>query len=215
MRCLPRSRSRARAAIAFAVVLLASPSRASAQCTSTETCLRAIEAAQQQTHTITADFVQVKHVSLLDEPLVSSGRFVFKRPDRIRLQIEQPQPAIVIINGSDVQIPNLPERDRQALAMAPTTALFTQLGAIFTGSTHALQDGFDVTATQDGAAIQVKLVPRLASWQRMFRTIEIRFAGADLMAEAIRLEDGFGDRLDITLRNVQRNTDVPDALFEK
>jgi len=215
VRCLPRSRSRARAAIAFGVVLLASPSRASAQCTSTETCLRAIEAAQQQTHTITADFVQVKHVSLLDEPLVSSGRFVFKRPDRIRLQIEQPQPAIVIINGSDVQIPNLPERDRQALAMAPTTALFTQLGAIFTGSTHALQDGFDVTATQDGAAIQVKLVPRLASWQRMFRTIEIRFAGADLMAEAIRLEDGFGDRLDITLRNVQRNTDVPDALFEK
>ncbi len=215
---LPRKRSRLAAARVVLAAGLAVAARAFAECTSTEACLRAIEAAQQETRTIEADFVQVKHLSLLDEPLTSSGRFVFKRPDRIRLQIDQPQPTTIVINGKDVNIPslvNLPASEKQAITMAPIAAMFTQLGAIFTGSTRALQEGFEVAARQaDADMIEVKLRPRLAAWQRLFRSIEIRFGGVDLMAQWLRLEDGFGDQLDITLRNVQRNRDVPDALFD-
>src|SRR5262245_636016 len=98
-----------------------------AACMSTEDCLRVIEQAQHGTQTVSAEFVQVKHVTLLDEPLVSTGRFVFKRPDRVLLRVETPQAATVAINGRDVRIPNLPERDRQALAMTPVAAMFTQL----------------------------------------------------------------------------------------
>lgn len=195
-------------------LLSAGASRAQ-PCDSTAACLRLLEAAQRQTRTITADFVQVKHLSLLDEPLVSSGRFVFKWPDRMLLQVERPQPATVVVNGSEVQIPNLPERERQAVAMAPIAAMFTHLGAIFTGSVQGLGEGVEVVAAPDGAAVVVKLVPRQEKWQRWFRALEIRFAGRELVAETIRLEDGFGDRLEITLRNVQRNADVPDALFAR
>ncbi|HUI25331.1 MAG TPA: outer membrane lipoprotein carrier protein LolA [Candidatus Kryptonia bacterium] len=181
---------------------------AAAPCTSTESCLRAIEAAQRETHGISAEFVQVKHLSLLDEPLTSTGHFTFTRPDHITLHIEQPQPATITINGQDVQIPNLPEHERQAMAMAPLAAMFTQLGAIFSGSTAALRDGFEVTAVPvepGDDAIDVHLVPRAESWKRLFRTIDIRFAGKELLAHQIRLEDGFGDRLDITLQDVRRD----------
>lgn len=197
---------------------LAGVAPALAECSSTEACLRAIEAAQRETRTIEADFVQVKHLSLLDEPLTSSGRFVFKRPDRIRLQVDQPQPTTIVINGKDVSIPslmNLPASEKQAIAMAPIAGMFTQLGAIFTGSTRTLQEGFEVAARQaDADTIEVKLKPRVAAWQRLFRSIEIHFGGPDLLAQQLRLEDGFGDQLDITLRNVQRNRDVPDASFD-
>ncbi len=204
--------------LAWALALLLPAAGAAAACASTPACLQVIEAAQRDTRTITADFVQVKHISLLDEPLTSTGRFVFKRPDRIRLQIDKPQPALIVINGHDVQMPNLPERERKALAMAPVATMFQQLGAIFTGNTQALQEGFEVSAAAvagaDPPAIAVDLQPRLAAWQQMFRTIHIRFAGAHWMAQEIRLENGLGDRLEISLRNVQRNTDVPDAIFE-
>lgn len=189
----------------FWVLLGFAPIATAAPCASTESCLQAIETAQRATHRISAEFVQVKHLSLLDEPLTSTGRFTFIRPDHITLQIEQPQAATIIIDGQHVQIPDLPERERPAVAMAPIAAMFTQLGAIFSGSTQALRDGFDVTAMQHDAAIDVHLVPRAESWKRLFRVIDIRFAEPDLVAQTITLEDGFGDRLEITLRNVQRD----------
>ncbi len=196
------------------VVALPLAGRARARCASTEECLRTIERAQQETYTISAEFVQVKHLSLLDEPLVSSGRFVFKRPDGILLKIEQPQAATVVIKGQDVHIPNLPERERQAMSMAPIAAMFSQLGAIFSGSTQALQTGFEVTADEDDATIHVKLVPRKPEWKRMFRTIDLQFFGPEYFARQIRLEDALGDTLEITLRALQRNIDVPDATFD-
>jgi len=200
--------------IAALLALCVGRAHAIARCASTETCLRLIQQAQQDLRTMAADFVQVKHVSLLDEPLVSSGRFLFRMPDRILLKIEQPQPLTVTIRGHDIQIPNLPERERQALSMAPTAAMFTQLGAIFSGSIQALSQGFEVTAAEDDSAIQVHLVPRQEAWKRMLRSIHLRFAGPELLAEKIRLDDALGDSLEITLRNVQRNIDLSDSLFE-
>lgn len=182
-------------------------------CSSTDTCLQAIEAAQRDTRTITAEFTQIKRVSLLDEPLTSSGRMVFKRPDHVLLEIQQPQQTRVVIAGADIHIPNLPESERQGLSMAPMATMFTQLGAIFTGATSELRAGFEVTARAAGDGVDVHLVPRDAAWQRLFRTVDVRFAGPDLLVRSIGLADGLGDSLEITLRNVQRNTEVPDATF--
>lgn len=201
-----------------AALALAAPallhSVALATCASTEACLQAIATAQQGTRTVSAEFVQVKHVTLLDEPLVSSGHFLFKRPDRILLQIETPLAATVVIKGRDVHIPNLPERDRQAMAMAPVATMFTQLGAIFTGAVEGLQDSFEVTARPDDTGIAVTLRPRRPDWQRMYRSIELRFAGPELSTQQIRLEDALGDHLDITMRNVRRNVELPDTMFD-
>jgi outer membrane lipoprotein-sorting protein len=200
--------------IVGAVVPLLAGAHAMARCSSTATCLQAIEQAQKETRTLAAAFVQVKHLNLLEEPLVSSGRFVFKRPDRMLLKIEQPQPASVVINGQDVQIPNLPARERQALGNLPIASTFTKLGAIFTGSMQELQGNFEVAAFEEDGTIHVRLVPRRSAGQAMFQTIEIVFSGADLTARQIQLQDVLGDTVQITLRDVQRNIEVPDSTFE-
>lgn len=202
-------------AIAGALAWLAlSADCACAHCTSSEACLQAVEHAQRDVRTVAADFTQVKHVTLMDEPLVSSGRVLFKRPDRILLKIEQPEPLTVAITGRSVHIPNVPDHDQQALGMAQLAAMFAPLSAIFTGSEQILKESFDVTAREDDqSAIQVDLLPRDASAKRMFRNIQLRFTGPELVAQTIRLDDGLGDNLEITLRDVQRNVDLPDALF--
>jgi outer membrane lipoprotein-sorting protein len=202
------------AVVGVAAGLLLGAAPAVTRCTTTKACLQVIQEAQQDVHTLAAEFVQVKHVSLLDEPLVSSGRFIFKMPDRILLRIEQPQPLTVTIQGRDVHIPNLPERERQALGMVPMTAMFTQLSAIFSGSLQAVEQGFEVSAAQEDTAIQVDLVPRQEAWKRVFRAIHLRFAEPGLFAQQIRLDDALGDSLEITLRDVQRNIDIPDSMFD-
>jgi outer membrane lipoprotein-sorting protein len=197
----------------LAAGLTLGPARAVGRCASTEACLQVIQQTQPDIRTMTAAFVQVKHVSLLDEPLVSSGRFAFKRPDRILLKMEQPQPLTVTIAGREVHIPNLPKRERQALGMAPMASMFTQLGAVFTGSMQALEQGFEVAAVEEDSAIQVALVPRQERWKRMFRSIQLRFTGPQLLVQKIRLDEALGDNLEITLSDVRYNVDIPDATF--
>ena len=98
--------------------------------------------------------------------------------------------------------------------MAPVATMFTQLGAIFTGAVQGLQDSFEVNAHSDDGGIAVKLRPRQAAWQRLYRSIELQFAGPELATQHIGLEDGLGDHLEITMRNVQRNVAIPDAMFD-
>jgi outer membrane lipoprotein-sorting protein len=196
------------------LVLLLLTRAPGAPCTSTASCLAEVERAQRDTRALTADFTQVKHLSLLGEPLVSRGRLSFRRPDRMRLEIAEPVQATVVVNGRDVRLPGLSEQDAQALATAPVGAIFSQLGALFVGDTASLHEGFEVVAAPAGEGVTVTLVPRLESWRRIFQRLELRFEGAEMLVREIRIEDALGDRLEITLEHVQRNVDLPEALFE-
>lgn len=186
---------------------------AAAACDSSEACLAAIEAAQADTRTLNARFTQSKRLSLLDEPLVSTGRFVFARPDRMRLEVDSPHPAVIVVNGRDVRIPGLAGPDAEQLAHSPLAALFTELGAMFGGSPAALRRNFEVQAVAAGDGITVTLTPTLPAWQNLFRIIELRFGGPALILQAMRMEDSLGDRLDIVMSDVVRNRDVPADAF--
>lgn len=201
------------ALLVCAMVALATSVRAIPPCATTEACLQQIETAQQATETLSARFTQTKHMSLLSEPLVATGRFAFKRPDRILWEIEQPDKATVIINGGQLVIPGLAEKERQALATLPVATALSQIGALFTGDVQALRDTFDATASADSDAIQVHLVPREQAAQGMFSRIDLAFAAPRLTLRSIRLENRLGDRVEVALDDVVVNAALPDALF--
>lgn len=182
-------------------------------CASTDACLARLAAAQASTTAIDARFVQTKHVSLLDEPLVSTGRFRFRRPDHVRLDIETPRPGTILIAGRSITIPGLDATEQRALAGSPMAAMFTELGAVFAGTLERAPAHFAVSARGDGEAIVVTLTPTAADYQRLFRSIEIRFGGPLIMVQSMRLDDALGDSLEVQLRDVRRNPDLPDAVF--
>ncbi len=195
------------------LVVLISARAAAGVCASTAECLAVIDRVQQDTRTISAHFAQVKHVSLLEEPITSSGHLLLKRPDHILIRIDNPQPATVRINKGQVEIPNLPEHERQALSMAPMAGMFGNIDALFSGSLKGMQEKFDIAATGDSGGIDVRLIPRDESLKQSFHTIELRFDGPQVLIHRIRIEDALGDHLELTLQNVQRNVDIPDAVF--
>jgi outer membrane lipoprotein-sorting protein len=199
-------------------ILLAGPmltaSTTPGLCTSTLTCLRALEQAQRETRTITGRFVQTKRLSLLNEDLVSTGSFVFKQPDHVLWKVEEPRPMAVLVTGQEVRIPGLPDQDRRAMATGPIPAMFRQLGAILTGSVETAKQDFDMTAHEEGKSIRVKMVPREPQARRVFRELHVSFSGEHLLVQEIRLENALGDSLDISFSEVQRNRDVSDSTFD-
>jgi outer membrane lipoprotein-sorting protein len=184
-----------------------------ASCTSTETCLQQIEVAQRGTTSIQARFTQTKHMSLLQHPAVATGQFSFKRPDRVRWQIEHPDSATVIINGSQLVIPGLPEEERKALGTMPVATALAQFSALFAGDLRAMKTSFDATAEAGDAGIEVRLVPRQEGTHGMFTRIDLTFAAPDLTLRRIRLENQLGDRVEVVLEDVVINAALADSLF--
>ncbi|MBX3024710.1 outer membrane lipoprotein carrier protein LolA [bacterium] len=195
------------------LLLLLAGAAGAAPCDSTATCLAALNAAQAATRSVDARFVQTKHVSLLDQPLISTGRFRFRRPDHVRLDIETPRPSTILIAGRAVTIPGLPPSEQRALADSPMAAMFTELGAVFAGNLDRAPAHFAIVARADGDDIEVTLTPTAPDFQRLFRAITLRFAGAAPTVRSMRLDDELGDRLEVELRDVAYNVDLPDALF--
>lgn len=202
-----------RALIAGLLLPLLPAAAAAVLCDSTAACLAKLNTAQAATRTVDARFVQTKHLSLLDEPLVSTGRFRFRRPDHVRLDIETPRPSTILIAGRSVTIPGLPAAEQKALADSPMAAMFTELGAVFAGNLDRAPAHFTIDARGTDEAIEVTLTPTAAEYQRLFRTIALRFSGPEAMVQSMRLDDALGDHLVVELRDVRRNVDLPDAVF--
>ncbi|MFN8641022.1 MAG: outer membrane lipoprotein carrier protein LolA [Candidatus Binatia bacterium] len=200
-----------RACLAAALVAILRSAAPAAPCDSTDACLKVLAAAQAATRTIDARFVQTKHVALLDEPLVTTGRFRFRRPDRVRLDVETPRPTTILIAGRSVTIPGLTETEQQAVAGA---------------------DGGDVHRARRALRRHARPRPRPLRHRRPRRR---RGDRADADADgtgfptpvpydhaALRgprdagpvdaSRRGLGDDLEIEMRDVRRNVEMPDAI---
>jgi len=199
-------------ALAFSCLLLAPAEQALARCASTADCVSEIQAAYRDVATFRASVTQTKHVSLLDEPLVSTGHLAFKKPDRLLLEMDAPRPLKVIVNGTRIWIPGLDPEAEAALAAAPTVML-SRLQAIFTGDLAALEQSFDVRAEEDDRGIAVTLQARDARMFNTVQTMELRFARPDLLLHEIRIRNALGDALDIVLRDIQKNPVLSDSMF--
>lgn len=201
-----------RTVIVIATALAAHAASVWAVCADTDACLRAVEDAQRSTQALSARFEQTKHLSLMAEPLVTRGQFAFKQPDQILWQIDEPK-ITVRIDRQGVHLPDLPKAESEVAELAPFSEMMRELSGMFTGSLAGVRGAFDVRAQGDAAAIRVHLVPRKAQWQQMFRSLELAFAGPDLVMKTIHLDEALGDSLDIVFSDVHRNDTVANAAF--
>lgn len=179
-------------------------------CEGVEACLRTIEDGQRATRALSARFQQTKHLSLLAEPLVSTGRFAFKAPNHVLWQIDEPKVTIEI-DGTGVHLPDVPNAEGEMAALAQFGAMMREMSGMFTGSLTGMQKSFAVTASSDAAAIRVHLAPRREEWQRMFRGVDLTFTAPDLLMHTIHIDEALGDSLDIVFSDVHRNDDTAEA----
>ena len=196
--------------LAATVVLGAVRCAAATVCDSTDACLQVIAATQGATRSLSARFRQTKYVSLLAEPLVSTGRFAFKQPDQILWQLDEPR-VTVRIDRQGVHLPDVPGVAEEAAALAPFSDVMRQLSGMFTGSLGTVQNHFTVQAHADEATIRVHLVPRDEQWQRMLRSLDVAFAIPDGVVKTMRLDEALGDHLEIEFSEIHRNDTVADA----
>lgn len=178
----------------------ASSPAATAGCGTPQQCFARMTDAQRGVARIRAGFRQTKRVALLTDPLVSTGRFTFERPDRVRWEMVTPEPLIVEIAGSSLRAG--PPGAVADVDAGPAVGLFRDLGGIFAGaSDYAGEERFTLGAGTSGPWSFV-LTPRDPSVARVIRGIDIELDSASGGPRRVAIIESGGDRTEIELLDV-------------
>ena len=180
--------------------------------------MRAIEDAWRDVRTVHATFDQTRLDEVFEEEIVSPGEMWFDRPDRFRCDYAEPRalitlilPEILFIYVPEIEqvdywrFENADERDRQ----------MHHLLIGFGFDTEELIEQYIVTRPEDDAPrLRVEPRPWIAE-TCPFTEMELIVNEDTLRPERIRYMDPSGNEFTLTMKTVETDMPLDDALFDK
>jgi outer membrane lipoprotein-sorting protein len=202
----------------FALLLLLLPALLRAG--DTNAVLAAWLAAQTNVATWSADFVQTRSLKALNQPLVSTGRVWFAKPNRFRWELGQPVQTIAVRDVEQLQViyPRLKRVERYPLADGRSGPLGEALGLLDAGFPRSHSDfnqRFRVVSLQTtNDAWLLGLQPASPSARRMLPEIRVTLAKQTFFLLANELVFPDGSRLRNDFSNAVLNPAFPSDLFQ-
>ncbi len=163
---------------------------------------------------MTCDFVQTKHISLLAEELKSSGSMTFRKPGQLRWEYTEPYIYRFIFNGERVFIGN---DDRNNVIEARKNSIFGTIARVMmntvSGRIGELKNDFDISLEGPATAHSINLIPKKREMKRLLSKVELTVDEKAGTITHIRLTEKNGDTTDITLSDIKLNTPVDETPF--
>jgi outer membrane lipoprotein-sorting protein len=169
--------------------------------------------ASQKIKSIRCDFVQEKNLSLLSEKIVSKGKFLFKKENKVRMEYVQPFKYLMIINNNNVYIK---DGNKENKVSAKSNKLFQQINRLMidcVNGTALNNPDFSVKAFESNTAYLIELTPVAKNLKPLFKNINITVDKKDYSASRIEMKEQSGDNTIIDLINKELNANLPDELF--
>jgi outer membrane lipoprotein-sorting protein len=173
--------------------------------------LDAIGRTQAAIQTMTAAFVQRRTVTLFDEELVSRGRFRFKRPGRVRWDVESPTAVAMVITPEGIVTREPGAAPAHAEALPVPTA---EIIGLISGSVQTVTQHFDVrrpTGHTDDDIFELR--PRSPRLSEILQSVTLELAPIDKHIHRVVFNEATGDRTEIVFHQVEINGAIPDATF--
>lgn len=160
------------------------------------------------TRTLKAEFSQIVVAKSGRKPQQSSGVVAISRPGKLRWDIQQPYPQLVVGDGEKIWIYDA--ELKQVTVRKAGQAISGSPAALLAGS-NELEKNF--TLAEGGEADGMNWVEATAKVDESgFEKIRLGFVGADL--KAMELFDNFGQTTHIRFSKLERNPQLPAATFK-
>lgn len=159
------------------------------------------------TRSYRADFEQSVLSRNGRKPQLSSGKLAIQRPGRLRWEILQPYPQLVVGDGEKIWIH---DPELQQVTVRPAGQAIGGSPAALLAGNNALEKNFNLRdgGEQDGLA-WVEATPKSAD--SGFEKVRIGMLGKEM--QAMELFDNFGQTTRIRLLRAEHNPALPAALF--
>ena len=164
------------------------------------------------TTTMTANFVQYKHLDFLSNDIESKGKLSFKSPDLVKWEYVSPFEYSVLFKDDMLYINN--EGNKNSVDIG-SNKLFKQLnkliGASATGDMFNT-DEFAISYFNKGNSNEVRFSPRDKRLAKYIKEFHIVFNSATEVSE-VKMIESSNDYTHIIFSNRMTNQDLPDAVF--
>lgn len=169
--------------------------------------------AAAKTTTISSDFTQEKEMSILNDKIITSGKFYFKKERLLRWEYIHPFSYVIAIRGDLISVKNegvVKSFDNQS------NKVFAEVNRIIIGSVNGTlldDDSFTAIYSQNNGQYVVSLSPVSMPLKENLDRIVIFLNKTDYTVEKLEMYESAGDFTRITFSAKQLNSSIPDEVF--
>jgi outer membrane lipoprotein-sorting protein len=204
-------------ALALCVSALAIPAVAARRAPapdSLDEVISKVQLAQNNTNTLQADFRQEKTLALLSNPEVSTGRFVYSKPNNVLWTYDAPKRVTMLIaNGVlTTYYPDLQKAERVEVKQYQDR-IFRYMGASGAIDELGAWFNFTFTNTSDKPYFVLDLAPKNKAVAKRVRHIKIFIDRKSYLTTQFEYTEGDGDKTRYEFTNVKVNAPVEQSRF--
>ena len=164
--------------------------------------------------TMQCDFVQTKHLKMLNDKLVSKGKMYYQKSDKLRWEYVSPYAYTFILNADKVLLKN---QKRNDVIDVNQNKVFKEIARIMmntvTGNCLTDDTSFKTTLTTTSTEWIATLIPQRKDMKGMFQKIILHFSKQKGMVTQVELMEKNGDKTLIELKNTKQNETLDAKLF--
>ena len=174
---------------------------------------KSFSTATASTESIQSDFSQEKSLTMLSEKINSTGKFWYRRKDKLRLEYVKPYLYEMILNAGKILIR---EGQKENTVSANSNKVFQQVNRILidcVSGTMLDNPDFQSRVFESAGSFLIELKPLAKNLKELYKNINIVIDKKDYTALAIEMFELSGDTTIIRFQNKQLNAHIPDSVF--
>jgi outer membrane lipoprotein-sorting protein len=203
-------------AAALGVAALAMPAVAAkpSKADSLDEVIRKVQLAQAKTNTLQADFRQEKTLALMAKPEISTGRFIYSKPNNVLWTYDAPKRVTMLIADGmlTTYYPDLKKAERIEVKRYQDR-IFKYMGASGAIDELGAWFNFTFTNTSDKPYYALDLDPKSKTIAKRVRHIRIYIDKTSYLTTQFEYTEGDGDKTRYEFTNVKVNAPVEQSRF--
>jgi outer membrane lipoprotein-sorting protein len=175
-----------------------------------------IEKIASTIHAVASEFRQERRLAMIKEPVVSTGRFYYQKPDKLRWEFISPDPSGFLVNGKLAKQWKGKSKPPEAFDLQQNQVIrliVDQLLAWTKADFAWIEQRYVVSVVKEDP-IALKLAPRSSQEKKYIDHILISFETDTHYANAVDIFEKGGDSTRIRFSNMIINNSPQKELFE-
>ncbi len=171
-----------------------------------------IREAADQVESISAEFVQEKHLPILARPLVSRGVFYFRKPDSLRWEYRQPVRNVLLMhNGTLRRYRQSGEglKEEAGVSLQAMQFVMAEITDWFKGRFDASR----MFTARLEADHKIVLLPKEAAFEKVIQKIELQLSNQPGVISSVIIYESRDSFTRLTFEKTALNAKIPEDLF--
>ncbi len=168
----------------------------------------------ENTHSISSDFIQLKHLSFLEEDVQSKGKFFFQKENKLRWEYTEPFYYLILFNNDSILIR---DNSRTNIYDAASGRMFREINNIMLSMVNGSileSKNFEFEYFQNASGYKLELTPLEENMKEFLSKIRLFINKQDHSVDELYMLERSGDFTHIRFINKQLNENIPQHIFD-